>query len=121
MEEPTFSTNIQHEHKEGTLEESLRETYGGEAFTMPVDYDTDRFDLSAAYNDPDFQLYPVHDSRFADNNTAVTLPYPVSISALTAVLVRTRRPVSMRHHRAIRPITSRVCSPTSFRRKRGSP
>ena len=41
----TISTNIQHEHKEGTLEEFLRETYGGQAFTLPVDYDTDRFDL----------------------------------------------------------------------------
>ena len=85
MDEWTFSSKIQHEHKEGTLEESLRETYGGQAFTLPVDYDTDRFDLSAAYSDPDFQaLIQYTYSHFADNNSAVTLPYPVSISALTA-------------------------------------
>ena len=37
----TVSTNIQHEHKQGTLEESLRQTYGGMAFTpsrFPIRY-----------------------------------------------------------------------------------
>ena len=78
----TFSTNIRHEHREGTLEESLRATYGGMAFTMPVDYDTDRFDLSAAYNLPDFQaLIQYTYSRFTDNNLAVSLPFPVSGTA----------------------------------------
>lgn len=78
MGEWTFNTSIRHEHKEGTLEESLRETYGGQAFTLPVDFDTDRFDLSATYVDPEFQavIQYVY-SRFADNNTGVTLPYPV--------------------------------------------
>jgi len=81
----TVASNIQHEHKQGTLEESLRETYGGQAFTMPVDYDTDRFDVSANYIEPDFQAAIEYTySRFTDNNMAVTLPYPVSISALSA-------------------------------------
>jgi hypothetical protein len=81
----TFSTNIRHEHREGTLEESLRATYGGMAFTMPVDYDTDRFDLSAAYNLPDFQaLIQYTYSRFTDNNVAVSLPFPASIATLSA-------------------------------------
>ena len=31
-----------HEHKEGTVEESVDGGYGGQAFTLPVDYDTDR-------------------------------------------------------------------------------
>jgi hypothetical protein len=48
------------------------------AFTMPVDYDTERFNLSAAYNLPDFQaLIQYTYSRFTDNNLAVSLPYPV--------------------------------------------
>lgn len=81
----TVSTNIQHEHKQGSLEESLRQTYGGMAFTLPVDFNTDRFDLTAAYSDPDLQAQIQYTySQFTDNERAVTLPYPVSISALTA-------------------------------------
>ena len=85
LDEWTFATNIQHEHKQGSLEESLRETYAGMAFTLPVDFDTDRFDLSASYIDPDFQaLIQYTYSHFADNYSGITLPYPVSISALSA-------------------------------------
>jgi len=85
MDEWTFSTSIQHEHKQGSLEESLRETYGGMAFTLPVDYDTDRFDVSASYVDPDYQaLIQYTFSRFTDNNSGVILPYVVSIASLTA-------------------------------------
>ncbi len=80
----TLSTNVRHEHKEGTLEESIRETYGGQAFTMPIDYDTDRFDVSAAYNLTDFQAVLQYTySRFKDNNLAVALPFPVSIASLS--------------------------------------
>lgn len=85
LDEWTFSTAIQHEHKQGSLEESVRETYGGMPFTLPVDYDTDRFDVSASYIDPDFQaLIRYTYSHFTDNNLGVTLPYVVSIAALTA-------------------------------------
>lgn len=81
----TLNANIRHEHKRGTLEESLRETYGGQAFTLPIDYDTDRFDLSAAYNLPDFQASVQYSySHFTDNNLAVALPYPVSVASLSA-------------------------------------
>ena len=81
----TIAAAVQHEHKQGSLEESLRETYGGQAFTMPVDYDTDRFDLSATYSDPDFQAVIEYTySRFTDNNMGVVLPFPASISALSA-------------------------------------
>ena len=85
LDDWTFASKVQHEHKEGTLEESLRETYGGRPSRMPVDYDTDRFDVSATYSDPDFQAVIEYTySRFTDNNIGVTLPYPVSISALSA-------------------------------------
>ena len=80
-----IKSNVRHEHKEGTVEESLRETYGGMAFTMPVDFDTDRFDVSAGYNLPDFQaLLQYTYSRFTDNNNAVALPFPVSIATQSA-------------------------------------
>lgn len=85
LDEWTIASNIQHEHKQGTLEESLRETYGGMAFTLPVDYDTNRFDISASYVDPDFQaLIQYTFSQFTDNNTGVTLPYVVSGASLSA-------------------------------------
>lgn len=85
MGEWTFSTAIQHEHKQGSMEESVRETYGGMAFTLPVDYDTDRFDVSASYIDPQYQaLIQYTFSHFTDNNLGVSLPYVVSISSQTA-------------------------------------
>lgn len=85
LDEWTFATNIAHEHKQGNLEESLRETYGGMAFTLPVDYDTDRFDLSASYVDPDYQaLIQYTYSRFNQTNTGVVLPYVVSMASLSA-------------------------------------
>jgi hypothetical protein len=85
MGEWMFASDIQHEHKQGSLEESVRETYGGMPFTLPVDYDTDRFDASATYVDPDLQVQIHYTySHFTDNNLGVTLPYVVSISALSA-------------------------------------
>jgi MtrB/PioB family decaheme-associated outer membrane protein len=81
----TVTGSLRHEHKEGTMEESLRETYGGQAFTMPVDYDTDRYDLSAAYNTRTVQAVLQYTfSHFVDNNLGVSLPYPVSIAAVTS-------------------------------------
>ena len=81
----TFTVGIRHDHKNGTLEESLRETYGGQAFTLPIDYDTDRFDVSAAYNLPDFQAVLEYTfSRFTANDLGVLLPYPVSKASLNA-------------------------------------
>ena len=80
----TISAGVRHEHKEGTLEESLRENYAGHPFTLPIDYNTDRFDISAAYNTRQLQgVLQFTYSRFEDNNLAVTLPYAVSIRALT--------------------------------------
>lgn len=85
LDEWTFKADVQHEHKQGDLEESLRETYGGMAFTLPVDFDTDRFDVSASYIDPDYQAVIQYTySKFTDNNTGVALPYPVSQSSLSA-------------------------------------
>lgn len=81
----TIASGIRHEHKEGSLEESLRENFSGIPFTLPIDYDTDRFDLSAAYNTPQLQgIVQFTYSRFKDRNLAVTLPYAVSIRTLTA-------------------------------------
>ena len=85
LDEWTFASHVQHEHKQGNLEESIRQTWGGMAFQLPVDFDTDRFDVSASYVDPDYQaLIQYSYSKFTDNNVGAVLPYMVSISALSA-------------------------------------
>jgi MtrB/PioB family decaheme-associated outer membrane protein len=74
----TFSGAFQHEHKEGSVEESFDGAYQGTAFAMPVDYDTDRYDATAAYTTHQFQGSLQYTfSHFSDNNTFVALPYPI--------------------------------------------
>jgi len=69
------------EHKEGTMEEALRETWGGQAFALPVDYDTNRFDFTAAYNTRRLQASIQYTfSHFVDNYAGVFLPYPASVA-----------------------------------------
>ena len=81
----TIAAGVRHEHKEGSMEESLRENFSGHPFTMPIEYDTDRFDISAAHNSPRVQaIVQFTYSRFEDHNLAVTLPYAISIARLTA-------------------------------------
>jgi MtrB/PioB family decaheme-associated outer membrane protein len=78
----TITGAFREEHKEGTLEESLRETYGGQAFTLPIDYDTQRYDASAAYNTSQLQaVFGYYLSNFTDHYSAVALPYPASATA----------------------------------------
>jgi hypothetical protein len=79
----TIASGVRHEHKEGSLEQSLRLNYGGVAFTQPVDYNTDRLDVSAAYNTPALQgVLQFTYSKFSNQNLAVALPYPVSGGAV---------------------------------------
>ncbi len=75
----TLASALKHEHKQGSMEESFYGTYGGMAFKMPIDYDTDRYDLSAVYSAPNIQsLFQYTFDNFKDNNAAIALPYPVS-------------------------------------------
>jgi hypothetical protein len=74
-----FAGAYSHEHKQGTLEESFDGPWGGTAFGLPVDYETDRFDATASYATHKFQaLVQYTFSHFTDNNTYITLPYPTS-------------------------------------------
>jgi MtrB/PioB family decaheme-associated outer membrane protein len=78
----TFKGAISHEHKEGSMEESFYGPWGGTAFGLPINYDTDRFDLSAAYTTRHLQaLLQYTFSHFNDNLSFVNLPYPTSNSA----------------------------------------
>jgi len=75
----TFTGAFRHEHKEGSMEEAFDGTYGGTAFAMPINYDTDRYDATAAYNSRLLQGSLQYTfSHFSDNNLFVTLPYAVS-------------------------------------------
>ena len=73
----TFTGAIRHEHKEGSMEEAFDGPYGGTAFALPIDYDTDRYDASASYNTRAFQgIFQYTFSHFTDNMLFVALPYP---------------------------------------------
>jgi MtrB/PioB family decaheme-associated outer membrane protein len=69
-----IKAGITHEHKEGTLEEAM--TTGGSntgmvAFPMPINYDTDNYSVSAAYNTRRFQAaFSYEFSNFIDHNSA---------------------------------------------------
>ncbi len=69
-----FTAAFSHEHKEGSLEQAM--TTGGSnagmmTFAMPVDYDTDIYMASAAYNTHRFQaVFSYELSNFVDNNKA---------------------------------------------------
>jgi MtrB/PioB family decaheme-associated outer membrane protein len=68
-----ITSGVSHEHKEGTLEQTM--TTGGNnagmmAFAMPINYDTDVFNISAAYNTETFQAVVSYEfSNFRDNNS----------------------------------------------------
>ncbi len=73
----TVTAAVRHEHKEGTLEESFDGAAGGVAFTLPIDYDTERYDVSASYSTPQLQAQLAYFlSNFTDNNNGVLLPDP---------------------------------------------
>lgn len=75
----TFTGAARHEHKEGSLEESFGGGYEGTAFALPINYDTDRYDASAAYNTRKFQgIFQYTYSHFVDNINFVNLPSPIS-------------------------------------------
>ncbi|MFZ1962654.1 MAG: MtrB/PioB family outer membrane beta-barrel protein [Roseiarcus sp.] len=76
----TITGALRHEHKEGTVEESFGEgaLVTGQAFTLPVDYDTDRYDVSATYRSAQLQaVFGYFLSNFTDHNNGVFLPEPV--------------------------------------------
>jgi hypothetical protein len=78
----TFTGSLRHEHKEGSMEEAFDGPYGGTAFALPIDYDTDRYDASASYNTRAFQgIFQYTFSHFTDNMLFVALPYPTANTA----------------------------------------
>ena len=83
----TITGAVRAEHKEGSMEESFDGNKGGEAFALPVDYNTDRYDLSASYATPQLQAQLAYFlSHFTDNNNGVYLPNFVSGAACSPAL-----------------------------------
>ncbi len=75
----TLSFQVSHEHKEGSVEETIDETWGGQAFTLPVNFDTDTLRLTADYTTAGVQARLGYMfSHFTDNNLAIALPFPAS-------------------------------------------
>lgn len=74
-----FSANVNHERKEGIKEQSLSVNVRTDPtfFPEPVDYDTDTFETTAAYNRHGMQLQLGYNfSNFTNHNAAVLLPSP---------------------------------------------
>jgi Putative outer membrane beta-barrel porin, MtrB/PioB len=75
----TIAGAFRHEHKEGSMEESFDGPWGGTAFGLPVNYDTDRYDVTATYGSRVYQaLLQYTFSHFVDNNVYASLPYPTA-------------------------------------------
>jgi putative beta-barrel porin MtrB/PioB len=78
----TLSFQVSHEHKEGSVEESIDESWGGQAFTLPVNFDTDTLRVTADYSTAEVQARLGYMfSHFTDNNLAIALPFPASGTA----------------------------------------
>lgn len=75
----TFSGAVRHEHKEGSVEETFDGAAGGTAFALPIDFDNDRYDATAAYNTRNFQgVFTYTLSHFVDNINFINIPYYTS-------------------------------------------
>jgi hypothetical protein len=71
-----ITAGIQQTHKEGTLEESFDGGFSGTVFTMPVNFDFQRYDVRADYTTYQLQAQlGYYLSNFTDHITAVALPY----------------------------------------------
>lgn len=75
MGEWTISGNLRHEHKDGSLEQTFDGSASGTAFAEPINFDTDRYNLSAAYATRMLQATLSYTySRFTDNIAGWSAP-----------------------------------------------
>ena len=77
------TSGLQNEHKSGTLEETMDQSTSGLAFQLPVDYDTTRFFVQAAFNSPTLQaIFAYNLSKFWDSIPSVQAPFFISETAI---------------------------------------
>ncbi len=89
-----FTSGVTHEHKEGT-QEGYISFLTQATFVMPINYDTDRFTASVAFNTPKLQSSLNYTfSKFTDNNTAVNF---VNFKTTTNGAIYVLPPSNMAH------------------------
>lgn len=72
----TIAGAFRHEHKEGTVVQTMYSSNGGMAFPEPVNYDTDRYNVTASYNTRRLQGQLGYTfSKFTDNTPFFVAPY----------------------------------------------
>ncbi len=77
-----ISTSFSHEHKSGTVGQSI-DISTNMAFLAPVDYDTDRYRATLAYNGEKLQGKLTYSlSSFRDNLTSIRLDSPVQTAGV---------------------------------------
>ncbi|WP_158240620.1 MtrB/PioB family decaheme-associated outer membrane protein [Telmatospirillum siberiense] len=70
------TSGYRHEHKEGTVLQTVRSSLGGTAFGEPVDYDTDHYSVQGQFATRKLQAQLGYDySKFSDNNSYFLAPY----------------------------------------------
>lgn len=71
-----ISTGLRHEHKEGTVLQTIFGSAEGTAFPQPVDYDTNQYNVQGEYNSERLQVTARYDySKFTDNTSSFAAPY----------------------------------------------
>lgn len=79
----TVTSSFRHEHKEGTVLQSMSAAASGTAFPEPVDYDTDRYSVQGQYATRRFQAILGYDyNKFTDNNLVFSAPVYTSAANL---------------------------------------
>ncbi|HIJ61963.1 MAG TPA: MtrB/PioB family outer membrane beta-barrel protein [Rhodospirillaceae bacterium] len=78
----TFAANLRHEHKEGTMEQTYYAGISGQAFAQPIDFDTERYSMTASYATKRLQAMLGYTySSFSDGYTSWNAPYFFSPTA----------------------------------------
>jgi MtrB/PioB family decaheme-associated outer membrane protein len=73
----SITAGLRHEHKDGSMEQTMFNPFiTSTTFAQPIDYDTDRGELTLAYATKRLQAQFAYSySRFTDNNLSFNLPY----------------------------------------------
>jgi MtrB/PioB family decaheme-associated outer membrane protein len=91
----TFTSELKHEHKEGTVVQTADFSNAGIAFPEPVDYDFDRFTVNAAFNSKRLQAqFGYTLSQFTDNTPFFVAPYLFATSTSVQTVSQYSQPPS---------------------------
>lgn len=91
-----MTANLRHEHKDGTMEQTVDASFSGTSFAMPVNYDTDKYTASAAYSTRRLQGTLTYSySKFTDNNPAFNAIYFTSPTSASNALYQAQAAYSL--------------------------